>query len=249
MVAAATGASTIVYEPSLYFSERDSPFYGGIIDNTGNGIWLEDFEDQQLNTPFVRQEDDRSRKGTTFREKFSFPGVSSIWGVDGDDGAIDGHTSAGDVWISTNTNGGGPSQIMSFQFEPNEDGNYPLYVGLVITRPNNFFSQVEVRWNDLDGNSIYDDEYDMTEWAPPERCYRRQPSSPTICGALPRRRYRPNIYEQRQPNRPPPIRILHPRALRLFTHSSESCSPHHQSPPILIHHAFSETLPHGIHRR
>ena len=164
----ASGASTIVYEPSLYFSERDSPFYGGIIDNTGNGIWLEDFEDQQLNTPFVRQEDDRSRKGTTFREKFSFPGVSSIWGVDGDDGAIDGHTSAGDVWISTNTNGGGPSQIMSFQFEPNEDGNYPLYVGLVITRPNNFFSQIEVRWNDLEGNSIYDDEYDMTEWAPPE---------------------------------------------------------------------------------
>ena len=49
----ASGASTIVYEPSLYFSERDSPFYGGIIDNTGNGIWLEDFEDQQLNTPFV----------------------------------------------------------------------------------------------------------------------------------------------------------------------------------------------------
>ncbi len=161
-------ANTIVYEPSLYFSERDSPFYGGIIDNTGNGIWLEDFEDQQLNTPYVRQEDDPRRRGETIRSLFPSTSADASLGVDGDDGIIDGFARGGDVWASISTGGGGPSHFMSFQFEPNEDGNYPLYVGLVITRPNNFFSQVEVRWNDLDGNSIYDDEYDMTEWAPPE---------------------------------------------------------------------------------
>lgn len=133
------------------------------MDNTGEGIWLEDFEDQALNTPHVINGETDGSIGSTYKARFPNPGEFSIWGVDGDDGVIDGRGFEGDVWINS-SNSGGPSQFMSFDFQRDEQGRLPSYVGLVLTRPITFDSQMEVGWVDSDGELIYDDSFSLKDF-------------------------------------------------------------------------------------
>ena len=81
-----TFAVSILWDPLPYFSEADSPFYQGILDGT---IYLEDFEDQALKTPFVREPDNLPYFGTTYRADFPNVSYGSVRSVDGDDGVID----------------------------------------------------------------------------------------------------------------------------------------------------------------
>ena len=157
-------ATTIVYEPTPYFSASDSPFYGGIVDNAGNGIWLEDFEDGQLNTPNVRAINSFPETATTLRTRFGDPGPTASWGVDGDDGVLDGNGFAGDVWISSDNNGGSRDQL-TFEFLPDAQGRLPTYVGFVIARFSGGISSAEVDWLDVNGDSIYDTGYRSRDWA------------------------------------------------------------------------------------
>ena len=85
----ARGVTSILFQPTPYFSELDSPFYPGIVDNAGNGIFLETFEDQALNTPFVREPEGLEYTGSTVRQRDPMAGLGAVIGVDGDDGIID----------------------------------------------------------------------------------------------------------------------------------------------------------------
>jgi len=160
-----TSQGATLFGPSLYFSERDSPFYSGIVDNAGAGIYLEDFEDGELNTPNVRQPLGQSAVGQTFRSRFP---DAVVQGVDGDDGVIDGMTGSGDTWITV-TNNGTISQFTDFEFLPDSNGNYPLYVGIVITQVINPDSDLEIGWLSPEGESLFDDgEFDPKDWSPLE---------------------------------------------------------------------------------
>ncbi|MEN8755491.1 MAG: hypothetical protein ACN4GG_09155 [Akkermansiaceae bacterium] len=158
------GEAATLFGPSLYFSERDSPWFSGIVDNAGNGIWLEDFEDGELNTPNVQAVTRFGDEASTFRSSFNNPGPTAIWGVDGDDGALNGSGYGGDVWIVT-TNAGGPRDQMIFQFLPDSQGRLPTYVGFVIARFSGGNSSAEVDWLDADGKTIHDDFYRTRDWA------------------------------------------------------------------------------------
>ena len=81
-----TFAVSILWDPLPYFSEADSPFYQGILDGT---IYLEDFEDQALNTPFVREPDNLTYFGRTIRSFAPNIVDGFVRSVDGDDGTID----------------------------------------------------------------------------------------------------------------------------------------------------------------
>lgn len=72
----ASFSASILWDPLPYFSEADSPFYQGILDGT---IYLEDFEDQALNTPFVREPDNVPYFGFTYRQLI--PSISNGSGV------------------------------------------------------------------------------------------------------------------------------------------------------------------------
>ena len=157
----------ILFGPSLYFSEKDSPFYGGIVDNAGNGIYLENFEDQALNTPFVQQPEGVFYVGATIRSVF--PNISDgvVRSVDGDDGAVDGQTFAGDSWRTTDFSGGGVSNRIGFDFLPDDQGRYPRYVGIVVTRVFNVDTDVEIGWLNPDGELLFrDGEFDPKDWRP-----------------------------------------------------------------------------------
>ena len=157
----------ILFGPSLYFSEKDSPFYGGIVDNAGNGIYLENFEDQALNTPFVQQPTGETFFGATIRSRFPDITDGAIRGVDGDDGAIDGQTFAGDSWRAINFSSGGVSNRIGFDFLPDDQGRYPRYVGIVITDIRNVDTDVDLSWRNPDGELLFfDGEFDPKDWRP-----------------------------------------------------------------------------------
>jgi hypothetical protein len=134
-VGVSEGSTSILFEPTPYFSEQDSPFYGGIVDNTGEGIYLENFEDQELNTPFVFEPTGLSFFGSTFRSRFPNLPDRNVVGVDGDDGIVDGLPFDGNTWITTSRVTGQSAGQLQFDFLPNEAGNYPVYVGIVVTNP------------------------------------------------------------------------------------------------------------------
>ena len=157
---AAKGAT--LFGPSLYFQAQDSPFYGGIVDNTGERIYLEDFEDQELNTPFVREPEGLPYLQTTFRSRFDGGAVN---GVDGDDGSVDGMTFGGDTWIGINRASNGISSRLSFEFLPDEQGRYPRYVGIVVTRVFDPDLDVDVLFFNEDDRLVFrDGEFDPKEW-------------------------------------------------------------------------------------
>ncbi|MEN8735887.1 MAG: PEP-CTERM sorting domain-containing protein [Akkermansiaceae bacterium] len=168
-----------LFGPSLYFSERDSPWFSGIVDNAGNGIYLENFEDGKLNTPNVRQLPGVNYTGLT---STAFNPNAIPFGVDGDDGLVDGLISSGIVWTTT-TNGGGNSQFMDFEFLPDGEGRYPRYVGIVIAGVLNPDSDVEIAWNSPGGESLFDDgEFDPKEWSPPGGAPRGSPQNMRFIG-------------------------------------------------------------------
>ena len=159
------GAS-VVFEPSLYFSEQDSPFYEGIQNGT---IYLEDFEDQALNTPFVSVTPSLLTFGTTGRALNPNVSDGNIRGVDGDDGLIDGLTFAGDSWFTAFRFGGGADDRHSFDFTPDAQGRYPTYVGLVVTEVDEFGNTVDIGALGLDGLPIGAllEQFDPNEWTVP----------------------------------------------------------------------------------
>ena len=156
----------MVFEPSLYFSEQDSPFYEGI---QGGTIYLEDFEDQALNTPFVSVTPSLSTYGTTIRADNPNVSDGNILGVDGDDGLIDGLTFAGDTWVTAFRFGGGFDDRHSFDFTPDAQGRYPTYVGLVVTEVGEFNNTVDFALWDSNGVSLDFDseEFDPNLWTVP----------------------------------------------------------------------------------
>lgn len=168
-----------LFGPSPYFSEQDSPWFAGIVDNTGEGIYLENFEDGELNTPNVRP---ISGLGYTGLTSTAFNPNAAPSGVDGDDGLVDGLVTSGITWITT-TNGGGPSQFMDFEFLPDSEGRYPRYVGVVIAGVLNPDSDVEIGWNSPDGERLFDDgEFDPQEWSPPGGAPRGSPLNMRFIG-------------------------------------------------------------------
>ena len=158
--------ATLIFEPSLYFSEQDSPFYEGIQNGT---IYLEDFEDQALNMPFVSVTPNFNTFGTTGRAFNPNVSAGNIRGVDGDDGLIDGETFAGDSWFTVFRFGGGADDRHSFDFAPDSEGRYPTYVGLVVTEVDEFDTTVDFSSRDPFNVPIPDlvEGFDPNEWTVP----------------------------------------------------------------------------------
>lgn len=111
----ATADASTIFGPSPYLGSFDSPFLAGIEAGT---IYLEDFEDGALNTPFVTS--------TGMTVKTIFPG-NRAHSVDADDG-LDGDFMGfgGDAWEARD--GGN-----DFTFEVDLFGRYPTFVGFVLT--------------------------------------------------------------------------------------------------------------------
>jgi hypothetical protein len=127
-----------MWDPTPYRSALDSPFYEGI---QGDLIFLEDFEDGLLNTPYVRDPLVFPQMGITFRTRVPDVAPGRVASVDGDDGLLDFEGDQGDSWITTQ-NASGLRSFFEFEFEPNEDGHYPLFVGIVVTEVADIFEEV-----------------------------------------------------------------------------------------------------------
>jgi hypothetical protein len=158
-------ATTFLYEPSPYFGASDSPFYGGIVDNTGQGIFLETFEDNELNTPFVQTNNNGTFIGTTFRTRSPAAEDRFIFGVDEDNGLIDGNGFGGDTWLTIDRRTNGVSGMMEFIFSPDNQGRLPFYVGFVVTSVLDVDRDVDVGFRDVNGNLLESDaEFEPEEW-------------------------------------------------------------------------------------
>lgn len=114
---------------SPYRKRADSPFesyyynyYQPVYES-----YFEDFEDHQLNTPFVTSHSlYESPYGEVSMQQLNALG---LWGVaqsvDADDGALDFNW-LGDSWFGQ----------VELRFSPNAQGRYPNYAGVVITQGN-----------------------------------------------------------------------------------------------------------------
>jgi hypothetical protein len=138
LTGSASGATFRMWDPTPYRSALDSPFYEGI---QGDLIFLEDFEDGLLNTPYVRDPLVFPQMGITFRTRVPDVAPGRVASVDGDDGLLDFEGDQGDSWITTQ-NASGLRSFFEFEFEPNEDGHYPLFVGIVVTEVADIFEEV-----------------------------------------------------------------------------------------------------------
>ena len=163
---AQASAVTIIFGPSVYLSEADSPFYQGIVDGS---IYLEDFEDQSLNTPFVNVVPDLASISLTYRDRAPDAPDGAVRGVDGDDGLIDGNGFAGDSWVRISLISFGAIPRHIFEFSGNEFGVFPTFVGIVITHVENLDLTVDLGLRDALGNIIEEsvDEYNPRLWAAP----------------------------------------------------------------------------------
>lgn len=143
--------ATVFYTELPYFSAADSPFYAGIQAGT---IYLEDFEDHQLNTPHVISWDSprivavvngmEIQSQQIGRTHLTPLNRQITWSVDGDDGLNDGFTGLlGDTWTTLNQATGQIYGQMQFRFERDELGRLPTYVGFVVTEALDPFSEVE----------------------------------------------------------------------------------------------------------
>jgi hypothetical protein len=154
--------AVIFWEELPYFSAADSPFYEGIQAGT---IYLEDFEDHELNTPYVVSWDwpNSNQRGRTMRAA----GNSFAWSVDGDDG-LNGDFMGrnGDAWTTTSASNGGILGSMEFRFVPDILGRYPTFVGFVITAASDPFDDVAFGTQTLTGPESSDNEYDPLTWIP-----------------------------------------------------------------------------------
>jgi len=149
-----SAVTTILYGPSPYLGAFDSPFYVGIQAGT---IYLEDFEDHTLNTPFIIVNDFNVNPAngwiaTTVRT--NNPMSTRANSVDADDGLLgDFKGFAGDAL--TNNSVFANSNQHEFLFTPDPMGRYPTYVGFVVTDPEDFTDRdVVVRMDDPTGDNI-----------------------------------------------------------------------------------------------
>lgn len=159
------GATFRMWEPTPYRSELDSPFYQGI---QGGIIFLEDFEDGVLNTPFVK-DGAAPNMGINFATFFPDRNRSPIASVDGDDGVLDFEGSQGDTWVTV---GPGPAielfEYFEFEFDPNEEGQYPLFVGIVVTDVADTSQDVEFGvYGESGSNLAGSAEFDPGPWFDP----------------------------------------------------------------------------------
>jgi len=160
-----TFAASILWDPLPYFSEADSPFYQGILDGT---IYLEDFEDQALNTPFVRHPVNVPYFGFTYRQLVPDITDEVVRSVDGDDGLINFQGFLGDSWITTaDPWGGALTGRVSFEFLPNDNNLFPTFVGIVVTAVDDFDRDVSLAFFDENNINVSNDsEYDPKDWSP-----------------------------------------------------------------------------------
>ncbi len=112
-----------------YRSAEDNPFRAGVAAGT---MFLEDFEDGRLNTPFVDEEESGGGAGRSTLGMTQFLAGENN-SVDGDDGVIDAADILGVGWM-------GPLRglgSISFVFEPRilPDGRrqYPTWFGFAVT--------------------------------------------------------------------------------------------------------------------
>lgn len=109
------GSAATVFGPILYRQVSDSPFRAGIESGT---VYLENFEDGQLNTPGVSARDG---------------GIREDQGVDIDDGMLDG-LGRNMVWVGPNgtlPDLGDPWKI-EISFTPDAILGYPTFAGVVL---------------------------------------------------------------------------------------------------------------------
>jgi|688.fasta_scaffold373563_2 hypothetical protein len=172
----ACASVSYVWEELPYFSAADSPFYGGIRDGS---IYLEDFEDHQLNTPYVVSWDYPRSLGTlpSGGEVLSLQqgltvrtlGAQGADSVDADDGLVgDLIGRGGDAWTTRNVALSQPMGSMDFRFERDSAGRLPTYVGFVVTEPDSYFLMFEVSMKtpgDL-YNWFGELTYDPRSWTP-----------------------------------------------------------------------------------
>jgi hypothetical protein len=172
----ASASVSYVWEEIPYFSATDSPFDGGI---RNGSIYLEDFEDHQLNTPYVISWDyPRSlgmlpsgdevlslQQGFTIRSG----GGTGADSVDADDGLLGDYMgSGGDAWTTISISSGSLLGSMRFHFQPDDFGRLPAYAGFVVTEPANYFRPFEVSVHtpgDL-YNWFGESTYDPRSWTP-----------------------------------------------------------------------------------
>ena len=157
-----TQAASILFEPSPYLSAADSPFYNGILNGD---IYLEDFEDQALNTPFVQETSNVNFSGTTYRQLVPNIPDGIVRSVDNDDGTIDFNGFSGDSWITISDLTGGVSSRAGFEFLPDQNGQYPTFVGVVITAVDDVDRQIDFGFFDENNVNVSNDsEFDPKLW-------------------------------------------------------------------------------------
>jgi hypothetical protein len=173
-----SATSLFLYEPTTYLSEEDSPFIDGIRAGT---IYLEDFEDQALNTPFVTAPDNLGYFGTTVRA--DFPISTSSRGVDGDDGVIDGVVNLGDSWTTIDSSSFSVSRFKRFDFVPDALGRLPSYVGIVVTEVRTLSDDVDAGVRNAAGEFLFSNgEFDPLEWFTEEGSLRGDASTHRFIG-------------------------------------------------------------------
>jgi hypothetical protein len=159
-----SAATFRMWDPSPYRSQLDSPFYDGI---QGGLIYLEDFEDGSLNTPFVRDPLTFPQEGITLRTYNPTIAERFVASVDGDDGDLDFEGNLGDSWITLQT-GSGQRSFFDFEFLPNADGQYPLFVGFVVTEVADADDDVNIGvFGEAGRNLASDAEFDPGPWFDP----------------------------------------------------------------------------------
>jgi|GEM_PF-1274363 len=166
--------AAVFYEELPYFSAADSPFYAGI---QSGAIYLEDFEDHQLNTPHITSWDwprvvgivndieiPSYQQGRSHR---LLGNVITTFSVDADDGLNgDFRGLLGDTWTTLDVVTGQIYGRMEFRFSPDDVGRYPTYVGFVVTEALDPFSEVEFGTSTFTGPESPEGGYDPLTWEP-----------------------------------------------------------------------------------
>lgn len=169
-------ATVRIWEQVPYLSASDSPFFQGIQAGT---ILLEDFEDQQLNTPNVISWDNpriqsnqdgwvvlSNQQGSSFR---ALGNTLNVFSVDADDGLNDGFQGlAGNTWTAIDVSTQQLFGRMEFRFQRDPLGRLPTYVGWVVTDVLAPDYPVEFgAWDAVPGTNWWNDtSYDARNWRP-----------------------------------------------------------------------------------
>jgi hypothetical protein len=160
-------AAATVYEPSAYFSAADSPFYAGIQAGT---IYLEDFEDHALNTPFVTSADYPTRGPFSGVNNWTSHTLRSLGGtsplsVDADDGLNGDFLGfGGDSFVSESVFSNALVPFFDLRFTRNERGLLPAFVGVVITDPEDLEHEVQFAVVDGEGRDLFSDAEFEPDW-------------------------------------------------------------------------------------